>query len=148
MDHVRWEKDGTVMRSGDLRRKFFDNGTLIINRVVKEADEGGYVCTATSRGGQSALATTVLRVIGKHPAFLFFRFFLFFAGQPVVKVDYWNCSGTQSCAFFRPRQFAAGRADHPDVHGGTGGLAPQPPVDEGRQGHPSGGVKVGQTAQL
>lgn len=52
--------------SSDLRRKVFDNGTLVINRVAKDVDEGGYACEASSRNGQTASASMVLRVIGKH----------------------------------------------------------------------------------
>lgn len=65
MEQVRWDKDGGRM-SSDLRRKVFDNGTLVINRVAKDVDEGGYACEASSRNGQTASASMVLRVIGKH----------------------------------------------------------------------------------
>ena len=69
MEAVSWEKDGLELKadSGDLlRRKVFSNGTLLIKKVVKEADEGGYICTAKSRNRQTASASTLLRVIGKH----------------------------------------------------------------------------------
>ena len=65
LDGVRWDKDGGRVTS-DLRKKAFDNGTLIIHRVAKEVDEGGYACQASSRSGQTASASMVLRVIGKH----------------------------------------------------------------------------------
>ena len=68
LEAVTWEKDGLELKSdgGDLlRRKVFLNGTLLIKKVVKEADEGGYICTAKSRNRQTASASTLLRVIGK-----------------------------------------------------------------------------------
>ena len=70
LEGVTWEKDGVELNNdgSDLRRKVFSgNGTLLLKKVVKEADEGGYICTAKSRNGrQTASASTLLRVIGKH----------------------------------------------------------------------------------
>ena len=73
LEAVTWEKDGLELNN-DLRRKVFKrNGTLLIQKVVKEADEGGYICTAKSRnGGHTASASTLLRVIGKHLETLLF----------------------------------------------------------------------------
>ena len=70
LEGVSWEKEGVELNNdgSDLRRKVFkSNGTLLFKKVVKEADEGGYICTAKSRNGrQTASASTLLRVIGKH----------------------------------------------------------------------------------
>ena len=70
LEGVSWEKEGVELNNdgSDLRRKVFkSNGTLLLKKVVKEADEGGYICTAKSRNGrQTASASTLLRVIGKH----------------------------------------------------------------------------------
>lgn len=65
LDQIYWEKDGRNLNS-DLRRKVYSsNGTLVIGKVVKEADEGRYTCTAKSRSGrQTASAAVMLKVIG------------------------------------------------------------------------------------
>ena len=64
LDEVIWEKDSVKLNS-DLRRKVFrQNGTLVIKKVVKETDEGGYTCTAKNRN-LVASAATLLRVVGK-----------------------------------------------------------------------------------
>ena len=68
MEKVTWDKDRVPISRSDLRRKAFNNGTLILYRVVKENDEGAYTCTALSRNGQRALVGTRLRVIGKQTA--------------------------------------------------------------------------------
>ena len=68
LEKVSWDKDRTAISPADLRRKAFNNGTLIIHRVVKESDEGTYKCTALSRNGQKASVGTRLRVIGKQTA--------------------------------------------------------------------------------
>lgn len=74
LDQIIWEKNGKKL-SSDLRRKVFaDNGTLIIQKVVKETDEGSYSCIGKGRSGhQKATAETQLRVIGKKLAFLGFK---------------------------------------------------------------------------
>ena len=67
LEEIEWEKDGRTLTS-DLRRKIFRrNGTLVIQKVVKESDEGAYGCRARGRGGQEAASASVhLRVIGKY----------------------------------------------------------------------------------
>ena len=67
-EKVSWTKEGVIISLSDLRRKVFNNGTLVLQRVVKESDEGSYTCTAQSRSGQKASVGTRLRVIGKQTA--------------------------------------------------------------------------------
>ena len=67
-EKVSWTKEGVIISLSDLRRKIFNNGTLVLQRVVKESDEGSYTCTAQSRSGQKASVGTRLRVIGKQTA--------------------------------------------------------------------------------
>ena len=67
-EKVSWTIEGVIISLSDLRRKVFNNGTLVLQRVVKESDEGSYTCTAQSRSGQRASVGTRLRVIGKQTA--------------------------------------------------------------------------------
>ena len=67
-EKVSWTIEGVIISLSDLRRKVFNNGTLVLQRVVKESDEGSYTCTAQSRSGQKASVGTRLRVIGKQTA--------------------------------------------------------------------------------
>ncbi|XP_069693704.1 cell adhesion molecule Dscam1-like [Periplaneta americana] len=50
---IRWEKDGRSLPENH-RQVVYPNGTLVVRDIQKYADQGGYVCVATSPNGQTA----------------------------------------------------------------------------------------------
>lgn len=64
ISEVHWEKDGKILPENH-RQLVFQNGTLIIHEIQKQADEGGYLCVASNPGGEIARRKLNIQVLGK-----------------------------------------------------------------------------------
>ncbi|XP_067138856.1 cell adhesion molecule Dscam1-like [Centruroides vittatus] len=61
---VIWKKDGRELPLNE-RQQVFSNGTLILNDIARETDEGTYTCLANNKKGEETRADLIIRVTKK-----------------------------------------------------------------------------------
>ena len=97
IETIVWEKAGRTLPV-NRRQQVFQNGTLIIENVQRQADQGAYNCIAKNSQGFSAKGSLDVQVMGKTQSS-----FTFFTGEekksrPATQLN--SASRTKTCSTF------------------------------------------------